>query len=56
MCEGQGKLALRHGGGPKRRAGAWVPWELRPYQRSRCAEHEEVVGVLWERVCPPHRV
>ena len=22
----------------------WVWWELRPYERSRCAEHEEVVA------------
>ena len=29
--------------------------EFRPYERSRCAEHEEVVVVLWVGVCPPHR-
>jgi hypothetical protein len=29
-------------------------WELRPYERSRCAEHGRVVAVLSE-VCPPHR-
>ena len=39
LCEDPGKLALRHRGGAERRAGAWVPWELRPYDRSRCAEH-----------------
>jgi hypothetical protein len=29
-------------------------WELRPYGRSRCAEHGEEVKVL-RRVCSPHR-
>src|SRR5215208_3787802 len=33
----------------------WVWWELRPYERSRCGEQEEVVAALWAVLCPPHR-
>jgi hypothetical protein len=33
----------------------WVWWELRPYERSRCGEQEEVVATLWAVLCPPHR-
>jgi hypothetical protein len=39
--------------GAKRRAGAWVPWELRPYERSRCAEHKEVDVCLGKRCARP---
>jgi hypothetical protein len=34
---------LGHRDGAKRRAGAGVHWELRPYERSRCTEH---IGTL----------
>ena len=37
------------------KAGAKLDRRLRPYERSRCAEHEEVVGALGVVVCPPHR-
>ena len=31
-----------------------VDWELRPYGRSRCAEHVGIAGAIG-MVCPPHR-
>src|SRR5215211_488376 len=37
----------------KARAGARFVGELRPYERSRCAEHGRVAGVI-ARLCPPH--
>src|SRR5215208_8130977 len=44
---------LRHQGGAKRRAGAWVLWELRPYERSRFAEHIRKVEELCYRGVVP---
>jgi hypothetical protein len=41
IYKGRRRLALRHRSGAKRRVGTPVPWEvceLRPYERSRCAE------------------
>ena len=36
--------SLGHRDGAKRRAGAWVSWELLPYERNRCAEHGVTIG------------
>jgi hypothetical protein len=59
IYKGQRGLALSHRTEAKRRVGApreMALQELRPYERSRCAEHEEeVVTGLGSVVCPPHR-
>ena len=34
----------------------WEVWELRPYERSRCAEHiGKVEELCYVVLCPPHR-
>jgi hypothetical protein len=42
---------LGHRDRTKRRAGAWGPWELRPYERNRCAEHGVTVNTALGMEC-----
>ena len=51
--EGQGRLALWHGSGAKRRAGANLGRRLRPYERSRYAEHGVGCNALGGVRAPP---
>jgi hypothetical protein len=54
LYKGQRRLALLHrtgaSEGPEPRNDG--PWELRPYERSRCAEHGVSVNSAWERSMP----
>jgi hypothetical protein len=40
---------LGHQDGAKLRAGAWGAWELRLYERNRCAEHGVTVNTAFHR-------
>jgi hypothetical protein len=48
------RVGLAASGRGKTKGRSPVAWELRAHDRSRCAEHGEVVSMISE-VCAPHR-